>query len=323
MGILGIYKLALNHKKLGITKEIIASRVLPFLIPLCIENGLTLQQFNALTSLVKEMFQIVENEHRTKLEQLNSVKDEQKVLASTVPVAPISKPVELDKAFTGLGLDNFMSNVSVQEKQNLAQQDSVKSFDNQSLIEPVKIASTSVSQPKELSSSLMDDWTSAPKITSPPSINNSFSNSFAWSRNDNQNITSPSNQDQRFDVNKVSVMSPTAVQNQWGSIVNSPVAGQNNWSNMSQSYSSFQSNSQNFASPNPWTSNQASVTYSRADNSQNWSALDNLLPTNANSNSKVPMNMMSQNEPLIPSPSGKVNNNPSSLSKDDIMDLLS
>ncbi|CAH1173537.1 unnamed protein product [Phaedon cochleariae] len=109
MGILGIYKLSLNHKKLGITKEIIASRVLPFLIPLCIENGLTISQFNALTSLVKEMFAIVETEHRTKLEQLNSVKDEQKVLSNTAPViAPKIKPQELDSAFSGLGLDSFV-----------------------------------------------------------------------------------------------------------------------------------------------------------------------------------------------------------------------
>lgn len=65
MGILGIYKIALNHKKLGISKEIIATRILPFLIPLCIENGLTLPQFGAITALIKDMFQLVETEHPT------------------------------------------------------------------------------------------------------------------------------------------------------------------------------------------------------------------------------------------------------------------
>lgn len=78
MGILGIYKLALTHKKLGITKECMATKILPFLMPLCIENGLTLNQFNALVSLVKEMVNQVETEHRTKLEQLNSIQKEQK-----------------------------------------------------------------------------------------------------------------------------------------------------------------------------------------------------------------------------------------------------
>lgn len=75
---LGIYKLTLSHKKLGITKEVMATKVLPFLIPLCVENGLTLNQFNALISLVKQMISKVESEHRTKLEQLNSIQNESK-----------------------------------------------------------------------------------------------------------------------------------------------------------------------------------------------------------------------------------------------------
>lgn len=70
--------MALEHKKLGITKEVIATKILPFLMPLCIENGLSLNQFNALVSLVKQMFSLVENEHRNKLQQLNSVHQERK-----------------------------------------------------------------------------------------------------------------------------------------------------------------------------------------------------------------------------------------------------
>lgn len=68
----------MTHKKLGITKEVMATKILPFLMPLCIENGLTLNQFNSLITLVKEMVNHVELEHRTKLEQLNSIKDESK-----------------------------------------------------------------------------------------------------------------------------------------------------------------------------------------------------------------------------------------------------
>lgn len=55
-----------------------ATKVLPFLIPLCVENGLTLNQFNALISLVKQMISKVETEHRAKLEQLNSIQNESK-----------------------------------------------------------------------------------------------------------------------------------------------------------------------------------------------------------------------------------------------------
>lgn len=76
--LIGIYKLALSHKKLGITKEVLATKVLPFLIPLCVENGLTLNQFNALVTLVKQMVSKVETEHRAKLEQLNSIQNESK-----------------------------------------------------------------------------------------------------------------------------------------------------------------------------------------------------------------------------------------------------
>jgi SCY1-like protein 2 len=163
MGILGIYKLAMNHKKLGISKEVIATRILPFLMPLCIENGLTLVQFNALVALVKDMFQLVETEHRTKLEQLNSVKDEQKVLAAAMPsIQPSNKPQELDQAFTGLGLDSFVS-MSSGEKQKVAkQQDSFKAFTRQPALEPVKpVATNPISPPKNLASSLMSDWTNA------------------------------------------------------------------------------------------------------------------------------------------------------------------
>lgn len=54
-----------------ITKETMALSILPFLMPMCIENTLTLNQFNVLISIVKEMIACVEIEHRVKLQQLN------------------------------------------------------------------------------------------------------------------------------------------------------------------------------------------------------------------------------------------------------------
>lgn len=56
---------------MNITKETMALSILPFLIPMCIENTLTLNQFNVLISIVKEMVASVETEHRAKLQQLN------------------------------------------------------------------------------------------------------------------------------------------------------------------------------------------------------------------------------------------------------------
>lgn len=42
-------------------------------MPLTIENGLTLNQFNTIFSLVKDMISRVENEHRLKIEQVTAM----------------------------------------------------------------------------------------------------------------------------------------------------------------------------------------------------------------------------------------------------------
>ena len=60
------------------TKENIANRVFPFLFPLTIENGLSVQQYNAIMNLIRELIAKVEEEHRAKLEQLNNLQAEQK-----------------------------------------------------------------------------------------------------------------------------------------------------------------------------------------------------------------------------------------------------
>jgi len=52
--VVGIYKVALTHKKLGITKELLANKVVPFLFPLCIDSGLNLTQVSSLTVLLHE-----------------------------------------------------------------------------------------------------------------------------------------------------------------------------------------------------------------------------------------------------------------------------
>lgn len=68
----------MSHKKLGMTKEIMATKVIPFLVPLSIENGLTMNQFNAIMTMIKEIVATIEAEHRARLEQLNSVRQEAK-----------------------------------------------------------------------------------------------------------------------------------------------------------------------------------------------------------------------------------------------------
>jgi len=122
MAIIGIYKLTLADSKLGMTKEIIANRVLPFLFPLSIENGLSVQQYNAIMNLIRELIAKVEEEHRAKLEQLNNLQAEQKSalqismsdgLAKPDQLVPASaaassgQSAEMDKMYSGLGLDSF------------------------------------------------------------------------------------------------------------------------------------------------------------------------------------------------------------------------
>lgn len=78
MAIIGIFKMVMSHTKLGMTKEIMATKVIPFLVPLSIENGLTLGQFNAIMTMIKEIVGTIELEHRARLEQLNSVRHDAK-----------------------------------------------------------------------------------------------------------------------------------------------------------------------------------------------------------------------------------------------------
>lgn len=73
-----MFKLIMSHKKLGMTKETMANKVIPFLVPLSIENGLTMSQFNTIMAMIKEIIGTIETEHRTRLEQLNSVRQESK-----------------------------------------------------------------------------------------------------------------------------------------------------------------------------------------------------------------------------------------------------
>ena len=122
MAIVGIFKLAVSSSKLGLTKEEMANKALPFLIPLSIENGLTVQQFNIIVSLIKDMVAKVEAEHRTKLEQLHAIQDtqaaslqsslaENMTLSSGKLVAAPSagEAASMDSMFSGMGLGDYVN----------------------------------------------------------------------------------------------------------------------------------------------------------------------------------------------------------------------
>ena len=70
--------MAFEHKKLGITKEVIATTALPFLLPMAIDNNLNLNQYSAFMNLIQQMITKLDVEHRSKLEQINGLQQEYK-----------------------------------------------------------------------------------------------------------------------------------------------------------------------------------------------------------------------------------------------------
>ena len=168
MATVGILKVTLHHQKLGISKEVLATKVLPFIFPLSIENSLSPSQHASIMGLIREMTDQVEKEHKSKLEHLNSIKDEQKSLQMNMPT-PLSTSTssqpssqstsELDNMFNGLGLGQYVSgsgstntskattpealssptsnksasNLSLEDKQRIAKQQSFSSSTGTSL----------------------------------------------------------------------------------------------------------------------------------------------------------------------------------------------
>ncbi|KAG8138010.1 hypothetical protein E2320_003947, partial [Naja naja] len=179
MGILGIYKCTFSHKKLGITKEQLAGKVLPHLIPLSIENNLNLNQFNSFISVIKEMLNKLEAEHKTKLEQIHLMQEQQKSLDITNQMKPPEESKisntgnQVDKTFSNLGIltsgpdckeNGMMTNqrkgsLTLEEKQKLAkEQEQAQKLKNQQPLKPQPHAITApVKQTKDLTDTLRDN----------------------------------------------------------------------------------------------------------------------------------------------------------------------
>lgn len=294
MAILGIYKLALTHSKLGLTKESLANKVIPFLVPLSIENGLSLNQFNYVMALVKDMLSRVESEHRTKLEQLSNIQKESSALkfqsqTQLVPNAKSPSKNASDDVFSNLGLEQFLndmeeggndsnnagnfsasmstssSSMSLQEKQRMVQQQELNQrLQTQGSIAPKPSAVKASTKSKDLTSSLLDNNLSQLKLSHSTSNNN------------------------------------------------------NNW----------------FQPANSWTSpapaqNNNSITSPTQKKNDDWGAFDDLIPNSSSSKKKLPLNQMrsSSSQPLNlmqHSASSSMTNRKKTndLTADDIMDFL-
>jgi len=90
----------LTHSKLGMGKEILATKVLPFLLPLCIEQNLSMSQYETLSMLVVDMINRVTSEHREALRQLDAVRRETQ---------------QLDQALSQVTSATFMQNNSLND----------------------------------------------------------------------------------------------------------------------------------------------------------------------------------------------------------------
>nr|XP_061809405.1 SCY1-like protein 2 isoform X2 [Nerophis lumbriciformis] len=191
MGILGIYKCTFSHKKLGIPKENLAGKSLPHLVSLSIDSNLNLNQFNSFMVVIREMLSRMEAEHKTKLEQLHIMQEQQKSLNITATGKPSeetknpstshqvdsfkSRARNIDDIFGSAGVNgkengsstvapqpNRMS-LTLEEKQRLAkEQEQAAKLRSQQPLAPqsVKPTASTNSKTKDLTSSLLNNMAS-------------------------------------------------------------------------------------------------------------------------------------------------------------------
>lgn len=185
MGILGIYKCTFSHKKLGIPKENLATKSLPHLVSLSIDNNLNLNQFNSFMMVIRDMLSRMEAEHKTKLEQLHVMQEQTRSLTITnhgnqseETKSPPNPGNQMDDIFGSTTVNgkehgssapapNRMS-LTLEEKQRLAkEQEQAAKLRSQQPLAPqsVKPASTSSNQTKDLTSSLLNNMTSLNSVS--------------------------------------------------------------------------------------------------------------------------------------------------------------
>uniref|UniRef100_A0AAZ3S8S2 Protein kinase domain-containing protein n=1 Tax=Oncorhynchus tshawytscha TaxID=74940 RepID=A0AAZ3S8S2_ONCTS len=185
MGVLGIYKCTFSHKKLGIPKEHLAAKSLPHLVSLSIDNNLNLNQFNSFMAVIKDMLTRMEAEHKTKLEQLHSMQEQQRypsnhfLLSSSDVIDEVFGGSSGSAGVNGKANGNSASapqlnrmSLTLEEKQRLAkEQEQAAKLRNQPALAPQSIKpATPSTQAKDLTSCLLNNMTSlgSLSLTSPP-----------------------------------------------------------------------------------------------------------------------------------------------------------
>lgn len=267
-----------------------------------------------------------------------------------VPSAPLPITSDMDKMFTDLGLETFVAKTA--EPSNGGSSTNTSSL---SAI-PTSMSSNSLSEKQRLAkqqeqSQRLQNTTEL--VAKPAMMGNSSNN------NNNRGTPKPIDLTSKLiDSNLNQIKSPTGNNNSntlsnwpgtggmsnsnsgdsnWGAMTSAPSSASNNGANWNANFSGMSfmgssNSSQTLQSPTQWTAVPAMSNNSNANgNSNNWSALDNLLP---NKPQKTPMNQMmlgQGQQPLLMAHSqatggggGTVSGNKGTnqLSQQDIMEFL-
>ncbi|XP_071563404.1 SCY1-like protein 2 [Temnothorax nylanderi] len=169
MAIIGIYRMLLTHGKLCMGKEILPTKVLPFLLPFfCIEQNLSMTQYEALSTLVVDMINRVTSEHRKALRQLDAVRRETQQLDQAL--SQMTSPtfmqnnslsdINLSPQILSLNANtktvNIENGLTIEDKYRLIQQQEThQRLQSQSMLTPKAAPQPVKSQPKDLTATLL------------------------------------------------------------------------------------------------------------------------------------------------------------------------
>lgn len=103
MASVGIIQRTMANPRLGLTKEVMANKIIPFLMPISIENGLNVTQFQTVMTLIKEIISKVEAEQKAKVEQLSEMRAQQSV--AVISYNPNNRSIKDVNGFSKLTLN--------------------------------------------------------------------------------------------------------------------------------------------------------------------------------------------------------------------------
>ncbi|KAJ8686700.1 hypothetical protein QAD02_022494 [Eretmocerus hayati] len=173
MPLIGIFRLILTSSKLGVSKDLLATKILPFLLPLCVEQSFSPKQYELLVSLVNDMITQVTIEHRESLQQLQKTRQFHENMSDTLnmssTVNSLASPISSPTNSLGLLDTNSYSpstqsknqstqsrTLSLDEKYRLAKQEEMsQQMKNQEPLKPNAAAATTKARPKDLTDTLM------------------------------------------------------------------------------------------------------------------------------------------------------------------------